>query len=124
MAKQGIDHHLCRAHGASGIIISEMPPNAQHRFKVECYLCKRWLSWCNEKQAEEFARRFGRGVKWSFYPQGTAGDVQLPALPTIREAERSAGIQQAEHDMQIPKDLREDQAKIKGTEDKPKEGPK
>jgi hypothetical protein len=113
MAKKGIDHHLCREHGADGLTISEMPPNTAHRFKVECRLCNRWIAWCSEDQAEEFARRFGPRIKWSFRAQ-QATNLKAPTLPTLRDAQRWAEMQKSAEFMQTLKERHEEHMKATG----------
>src|SRR5882757_6622029 len=96
MVKKGIEHHLCREHGAHGIIISEMPPTSRHRFKVECAACAplRWIGWCSEKQAEEFAQRYGYRIQWDFYLK--------PKIPNNRAPARLPASQAKAHE-QSPK---------------------
>src|SRR5262245_59459491 len=95
MAKQGIDHHLCRVHGARGITISEMPPANRHRFKVECMACvpPRWINWCSKRQAEEFAQRYEYAVRWVFLPRHSLPHRSEAAISRNVKTEQEARSQ-------------------------------
>lgn len=81
MAKKGIQHLLCKKHGARGLVVVVAPPTTPHFAAIHCRLCNRrsWINWCSEKHIEELYRTYGENIGIELQSDQPAPSIPPPA---------------------------------------------